>query len=333
MKMPKGMFKRGSRFYTRRRESDRDRWISLGADLEAAGRKLHLLRAGEWSAIALREPYQPLVNAVEAWLTGYVRTARNAKGVRLARSRARLHLVPFLGGKSVTSITGDDLRRYRLWLEAKELAPQTVSNILCDVRCFFSWCLESGLIERSPIPRRLMPRIEDRLPDRLTAGEVVELVGIPDPHGFVIRLGLGTGLRWAEMCRALASDVVEGVLMVSRTKSGKVRRVPLGPELHRELTRMHGRLVPFSEADSGAFSWTVRRASGVERFHPHMLRHTFACQWLERGGSLPALQQILGHASITTTQRYARLGDDVVREQADRVWARKVVADVVAVES
>jgi site-specific recombinase XerD len=65
----------------------------------------------------------------------------------------------------------------------------------------------------------------------------------------------------------------------------------------------------------------VRRHSGIERFHVHQTRHTFACQWLERGGGLAALQQILGHASIETTQRYAKLTDEVVMREAQRISA------------
>ena len=59
--------------------------------------------------------------------------------------------------------------------------------------------------------------------------------------------------------------------------------------------------------------------SGIERFHAHQMRHAFACQWLERGGSLAALHQILGHASIETTQRYARLSDESVKREARRL--------------
>ena len=153
------------------------------------------------------------------------------------------------------------------------------------------------------------------------------MAGLPEPFGFVIRLGLGTGLRWAELCRSQSRHAEHGWLVVSQTKSGKVRRVPLAPELLQEVATHVGRLVPFREADPGTFSWHVRRMSGVERFHPHMMRHTFACRWIERDGSLPALQQILGHSSIATTQRYARLGDDAVKEQALRVLGRQDVAN------
>ena len=82
-----------------------------------------------------------------------------------------------------------------------------------------------------------------------------------------------------------------------------------------------GRLVGYSWKSPGSFAQAVRRASGVTGFHVHQLRHAFACQWIERGGSLAALQQILGHATIVTTKRYARLSDDAVRREALRVAA------------
>jgi integrase len=63
----------------------------------------------------------------------------------------------------------------------------------------------------------------------------------------------------------------------------------------------------------------VRRQTGIQRFHVHQTRHTFGCQWIERGGSLAALQQVLGHASIEMTQRYARLSDEAVMREAARI--------------
>jgi integrase/recombinase XerC/integrase/recombinase XerD len=77
--------------------------------------------------------------------------------------------------------------------------------------------------------------------------------------------------------------------------------------------------VPFSEKSGTVFNRTVRRRSHVERFHVHQLRHTYACRYLECGGSLAALQQILGHASVTTTERYARLLHAHVMQDAQRV--------------
>jgi integrase len=84
-----------------------------------------------------------------------------------------------------------------------------------------------------------------------------------------------------------------------------------------EVRQRVGRLVPFSEP--GSFARMARKLSGVERFHVHMLRHTFACAWVDRGGSLAALQLLLGHSSITTTQRYGRISDDMIRREVERL--------------
>lgn len=325
MKLPKGMFRRGRSYCVRLHDGGRDKWVSLGSDLEGAKKRLQKLRAGERLS-----PRLTVAQACERWLEIYVQTARNPKGQRLARCRARRYLVPLLGDKLIGQVGPDNLRGYRLALERMELAPQTVSHVLTDARCLFSWAEACGLVAQSPVPRRLLPRIQERLPDRLTDPEVEALARIDEPFGSVIRLGLGTGLRWGELCRSLASDVRQGVLTVSQTKSGKLRRVPLPPELVTEIQGKVGRLVPFREADPGTFSWHARRQSGVERFHPHMMRHTYACTWIERGGSLPALQQILGHASIATTQRYARLSDEAVREQVARTLGAGTVANSVA---
>ena len=179
------------------------------------------------------------------------------------------------------------------------------------------------------MPRKLLPRIQERPPDRLSAEEVAKLVALPEPYGFVIRFALGTALRWSELCRAQASHVDAGQLVVSETKSGKLRRVPLSPDLFREVRGKVGLLLPFS---SRSLSYVTRRIvdlSGVSRFHMHQLRHTAACRWLESGGSLEALQEILGHGTIRMTQRYARLSAGHVLSEARRVWANQgpLVAD------
>ena len=126
--------------------------------------------------------------------------------------------------------------------------------------------------------------------------------------------------------RAQRTDIQDGSLVVHQTKSGKLRRVPLSAAMLAELRNKVGRLLPF--ANSTGFTRQVRKHSGIERFHPHQLRHTFACRRLEQGGSLAALQELMGHSSIVTTQRYARITDDMVKREAQRLEGRRVAAGV-----
>ena len=311
---PRGLFKRGRVWYARLREGGVDRWVSFGDDLSVARRQLRQLRNGELTLSRLT-----VDRAAEQWIEAYVKTARNAKGVKLTEARVKKYLRPALGAKRIDRVTADDLRFYRLSLEGRGLATQTVAHLLSDVRCLFGWCEDTGRLSRSPVPRRLLPRVPERPPDRLSDAEVEALVSLPDPDGYVVRFGLGTGLRWSEMYRARSRDIQDGVLIVQGLKTGKVRRVPLSPVLLAELRRRVGRLFPFTPSQHWAFTIRARRASGVSQFRVHRLRHTYACRWLEAGGSLAALQQILGHASVVTTQRYGRLSDEMIRREAERV--------------
>jgi integrase len=136
---------------------------------------------------------------------------------------------------------------------------------------------------------------------------------------------VSTGLRWGEAIRAQVSDIRGGLLTVSQTKSGKVRRIPVAPELYRGRV---GRLVPFKVACS--FARQIRERAELPDFRVHRLRHTFACRWLEAGGSLAALQELLGHSSIVTTQRYGRLGEAHVQAEAERIHERMVTGVVTA---
>lgn len=309
-KLPKGMKRRGDAYYYRICRGKKERWVALGKDFNDASRKLRQLKKRALTP----QHYGTVAQVAERWLKSYLATTRNAKGQQLAARRVELYLKPFLGSQPLVRVTREDLRSYRLWLEEQDLATMTVSHLLADARCFFRWAEDAGYIDRAPIPRRLLPRLQERPPDRLTDEETAKLLAIPEPWAFVIRFGLATGLRWGEMVRARASDVENGMLVVSQTKSGRVRRVPVPAGLFKGRV---GLLMPCKDAT--LFARRARRLSGVTGFHPHRLRHTFACQWLERGGSLPALQQILGHASITTTQRYARLTDAAVRAEAERL--------------
>lgn len=259
-------------------------------------------------------------DAAERWLETYVLTSRNVNGQQLAAQRFRDFLAPFMGDQPLARVTREDVRAYRIWLErSTRLSMTSISHVLSDARCLFNWCENAGMVDRSPFPKRIMPRLQERPPDRLTDEEADRCMSLCEPYGFIARFGIGTGLRWGELARAQSRDVQDGAIVVHHTKGRRVRQVPLPPALAAEVRNRVGRLLPI--ANVGGFNRQVGRRAEIPRFHAHMMRHTFACRWIEAGGSLAALQEILGHVSVTTTQRYARLSADMVRREAERVYA------------
>ena len=322
-KLPKNMFKRGRSFYFRQMVHGRIRRISLGHEYtEALDRLRSLKRDGGVTPASTAT----VGEVARRWLSSYVPTVRSEKDQRLAAQRQRDYLEPFLGHLLLSRISPEDIRAYRLHLGKTDLSLQSVRHVLSDLRCLLNWCHDGGLIDASPFPRRVLPKIQERAPDRLTDEEVTKVCDLEDPYGFIARFLVQTGLRWGEAVRAQASDLQGNMLVIHRTKSGKVRRVPVPDSLLAELRTRVGRLLPLRHANG--FAKQVQRRTELTGFHAHQLRHSFACRWLEAGGSLAALQEILGHASIVTTQRYGRLGEPHVRAEAERIQGRLVTGVV-----
>ena len=86
-----------------------------------------------------------------------------------------------------------------------------------------------------------------------------------------------------------------------------------------ELRLRIGRLTPL--INPWGFAKMVRRATGIRRIHAHQMRHTYACQMLEAGVSLAAVQQLLGHSTVVMTERYALISDEMVRRKVERAVA------------
>lgn len=313
----KGMVRRKNRpgWYLRLFRNGGEKWIKLDDDYGEAVKKARLYMTGTPlpanRGMTVRE-------AAERWLTEYVPFRRNAHGQFLSRQRVRDYLNPVLGGVTLERLVRQDAWTFRAWLEKNtKLSLQSVFHVLSDYRCLVNWMVEAELIDRPIFPKRVMPRLQETPPKRLTDEEVAALVSLPEPYGFVARFGIGTGLRWGEMVRAQSTDVQDGALVVHHTKSRRVRRVFLSPELLAELRFKIGKLMPLT--DGTGYTRQVIRLTGIRGFYPHRMRHTFAARWTESGGSLAALKEMLGHADISTTMRYARISDDMIRREAERV--------------
>jgi integrase len=344
----KGLRKRGRCYYFRVRDRNKEKLIPLGRDFDRAVTRVLELRKRIEAGRPLTDegPALTVAAAAKEWLEAYVKHNRWQRYQRDTQKRMDRYLIPFMGKERLEDVTARTLYAYRNylsqqkhWRTGKPLAPATVRHALGDLRAMLNFCLNVGLLDRSPIPTRgWMPRIPERAPDTLSREECAALRGLPDPHGFVLRFLLGSGLRWGEMVRAQASDIRDGVLLVRKSKSGKVRRVPLPEEVLAECRDRVGRLCPMT--DSVSFNRRVRELvadnlktldeeskkplENLERFHAHLTRHTYASEWREAGGSLAGLQAVLGHSSVTVTERYGTISDDLVQREARRLEAHRM---------
>ncbi|MFC1572432.1 tyrosine-type recombinase/integrase [Candidatus Eisenbacteria bacterium] len=323
---PKGLFRQKGRqsWAWRRKKNGVEFFRGLGCDIrEARKQAKELNRNFDYGALL---PTSVTVHdAADEWIKLYVNVHRkNLKDRRLVTRRVEMYLNPFMGHMLLERVGKNDLRKYRMWLEKHErdLSPQSVANVLTEARCFFNWCVDSDYIPRAPVPRRLLPGVQQKPPDRLTDDEVEQILQSLDGHLlWVVQLGLETGMRWGELTRLQADDLDRQArcIRVHGTKSYRTRQVPfsmLSDEVRERLLSSVGKVIRYAENSNSFVNSAVKRRSGIGRFHMHQLRHTFACRYVEDRGRLEILQRLLGHSTVAQTQRYAMPSDEAVRKEA-----------------
>lgn len=236
---------------------------------------------------------------------------------------------------------------YLAWRTRENYAPRSNARLLSALRAFFAHRLRQGL--RSDDPTALLdpPKLPRSLPKALAESEIDALLSAPDvatPLGLrdraMLELMYACGLRVSELTGlpATAVNLRQGVLRVVG-KGSKERLVPLGEEAQHWLERYLGdarpqlagkrALAPLfldarGEAPSRQAFWTLVKRyatlAGIApaKISPHGLRHSFATHLLNHGADLRALQMLLGHSSLSTTQIYTL----VAREQLKRLHAK-----------
>lgn len=246
------------------------------------------------------------------------------------------------GGLSPVDITSRMLREFVYHLKDVGLAPSSIRRNISAVRTYFRFLLSDGVVARDPSERLETPKRWRTLPDVLTVDEVTRLISSPtldDPLAFrdraMLELAYGAGLRVSEWITLGVRDVLlEEKLVRVFGKGSKERLVPIGRsaigavatyvrELRPKLEKGGGRGVLFLNARGEPLTrmgaWKilrkhVDRAGITKDVSPHTLRHSFATHLLEGGADLRAVQEMLGHADISTTQIYTHVDREYLRQ-------------------
>ena len=280
---------------------------------------------------------------VERRLAGHTLDSYARDLSALAAYAARVEL-------AVESLDRPALETFVREQRARGLAPRSVARLVAAVRGLFRFLVLDRRLERSPADDLHPPRAWPALPTFLSVDEVDTLIAQPDvamPLGLrdraMIELLYATGLRVTELVSVRLADLhLDEHYLTCIGKGSKERLVPIGDEAsewiraylatgRRELLKGRASARLFLNARGGALGrvgfWKIlkqhaRRAHLPRTVSPHVLRHSFATHLLERGADLRAIQMMLGHADLSSTQIYTHVLEARLRTVYDRFHPR-----------
>jgi integrase/recombinase XerC len=255
-------------------------------------------------------------------------------------------LAEFLGDRDPASLDHQDLRRFLAHLVDRRASKSTIARKLAAIRSLYTYLNREGIVLRNPARLVATPKQDKRLPQVLTVDDVLRLLDAPRHAGetslrdrAVIETLYSTGIRASELIGIDHDDINRHDRLIRiRGKGRKERIVPVGQKA-LDAIDAYGAVKRRSAVETAVFTnpsgkrltartvqrivGTCRKIAGIAQgASPHTLRHSFATHLLESGADLRSIQELLGHASLSTTQRYTHLNLDALMETYDKAHPR-----------
>ena len=278
---------------------------------------------------------------------------KTSNNTEISYQRDLLKMARFMYGQGVMdvrNITSTNMNSYILYLEKKGFAAATISRSIASAKAFFIYLFRQGIVKEDPAEVLKAPKVEKKIPDVLSTDDVILL--LEQPHGTtpkeirdkaMLELLYATGIRVTELITLKASDVNIQMNYIVCREGEKERIIPFGHaaqlalENYMENARSHfigseGCEALFTNCSGKPMSrlgfWKLikyyaTRAGSEADITPHTLRHSFAAHLVENGADLKAVQEMLGHSDISTTQIYTHINSSHIREVYAKAHPRK----------
>ncbi len=253
--------------------------------------------------------------------------------------------------KSLESIQLEDLQKFLVTINEMELSAGTQARVLSGIKSFFRFLLLEDILKMDPTDLLEAPKLKRKLPDFLSLAEIDQLFAAIDhstPEGQRNRAMLETlyscGLRVSELINLQLSKLyLDAGFVRVIGKGNKERLVPIGGEAVKQIKLYKDHIRSLMKIKTGQEDvlFLNRRGSALSRvmvflilkdltakagikknIHPHVLRHSFATHLVEAGADLRAVQEMLGHKSITTTEIYTHLDRSYLRNTLEKYHPR-----------
>ncbi len=252
-----------------------------------------------------------------------------------------LHFMASRGIHEVKDVTAQDLADYVKYLEDNKFAAATVSRNIASLKAFYHYMVQEGVVEEDISDKLKAPKIEKKAPEIMTPDEVVRLLDQPSGDSpkeirdkAMLELLYATGIRVTELITLTISDVNMQMNFILCRDRNKERIIPFGAAakaaMERYLNGTREEMLENKKSDvlfancsgqpmSRQGFWKLikhyaKKADIQADITPHTLRHSFAAHLVENGADLRSVQEMLGHSDISTTQIYANLNHNHIRE-------------------